>query len=141
MKETYTVPAHEKIISNSSIIIDQYHYWLLVVKKKLKKKIINKIFKYLDPNNLLNHNQPGFLTYHSCVHKLLSVAEKIYKTFNSNLLLKFKGVFLFLSEVFDRVQLDDLIYKLKHLGISGKFQKLILNLNFRLQIMVLNVQS
>ena len=57
---------------------------LPICSKIFEKVIFNLLFKYLDDNNLLTRNQSGFRPGHSCVHQLLSITHKIYKSFDAN---------------------------------------------------------
>ena len=58
------------------------------------------------------------------------------------LLLEVQGVFLDLSQAFDDIWLDGLIYKLKSLRISGNLLKLIQNyLDNQFQKVLLNGQT
>ena len=115
---------------------------LLPVCSKIFEKIIfNSLFKYLEDSNLLNGNQSGFRPGGCCIHQLLSMTHEIYKTFDANPSLENRGVFLDLSKAFDKVWHDDLMYKLKRLGIGGKYYRLIHSfLNDRHQRVVLNGQ-
>ena len=98
---------------------------LPVCSKIFEKVIFNSLFKYLEDNNLLNGNQSGFPPGDSCVHQLLSITHEIYKAFDANPSLEVRGVFLDLSKAFDKVWHDSLMYKLKCLGIFGKYYGLI----------------
>ena len=53
--------------------------------------IFNSLFKYLDANNLLTSNQPGFRPGDSCVHQLLSITREIYEVFDANPSLDVRG--------------------------------------------------
>ena len=68
------------------------HYCLFMVKK-FEKIIFNSLFKYLEDNNLLNGNQPGFCPGDSYVHQLLSITHEIYKAFDANSSLKLEEYF------------------------------------------------
>ena len=58
---------------------------LLPICSKIFEKIIfNSLFKYLEDNKLLNCNQSGSRPGDSCVHQLLSITHKIYKSFDAN---------------------------------------------------------
>ena len=59
------------------------------------------------------------------MHQFLSVTPEIYKVFDADPSLEVTGVFLDLSKAFDKVWLDGLMYKLKRLGICGKYYRLI----------------
>ena len=104
--------------------------------------IFNSLFKYLDNNNLLTSNQSAFRPGDSCAHQLLSVTNKIYKAFDVNPSLDVRGLFLDLSKAFDRVWHDDLMYKIKSLGICGNYYGLIHSfLSDRHQRVVISGQS
>ena len=139
-KKANIVPVHKK---NDKQLIKNYRpvSLLPVCSKIFEKVIFNSLFKYLEDNNLLNSNQSGFRPGVSCVHQLLSVTHEIYKTFDANPSLEVRGVFLDLSKAFDKVWHDGLMYKLKCLGICGKYYGLIHSfLNDRHQRVVLNGQ-
>ena len=116
---------------------------LLPICSKIFEKIIfNSLFEYLEDNKLLNCNQSGFRSGDSCVHQLLSITHEIYKSFDANPSLEVRGVFLDISKAFDRVWHDGLLYKLKLLGICGRYYNLIQSfLDNRHQKVVLNGQS
>ena len=116
---------------------------LLPISSKIFEKVIfNSLFKCLDDNNLLNSSQSGFRSCDSCVHHLLSITHRIYKTFDASLSLDVRGVFLNFSKVFDRVWHDGVMYKLKALGICGNYYGLIHSfLSDGHQRVVLNSQS
>ena len=96
----------------------------------------------MDDNYLLNSNQSGFYPGDSSVHQLLAIRNNICKAFETNPSREVRGVFLSLSKVFDRVWYAGLMYKLKQLGICGKYSGLIHSfLNNQYQKVVLNEQS
>ena len=84
--------------------------------------MFNSLFKYLENNNLLNPHQSGFRPGRSCIHQLLSITYDIYKSFDANPLLEVRGIFLDMSKTFYRVWHEDLLFKLKRLGLSGVTQ-------------------
>ena len=76
------------------------------------------------------------------MHQLLSITHEIYKSYDVNPSLEVRGVFLDISKVFDRVWYDGLLYKLKLLGICGRYFNLIQSfLDNRHQRVILNGQS
>ena len=93
--------------------------------------LFNVLFKYLENNNLLNPHQSGLWPYDSSVHQLLSIIYDIYKSFNPNPSLEVRGIFLDMSKVLDISSIEvsvwhgGLRFKLKRLGISGKYYGLI----------------
>ena len=104
--------------------------------------IFNSLFKYLKDNKLLNCNQSGFQSGDSCVHQFLPITYQIPKSSDANPSLEVRGFFLDISKAFDRVWYDSLLYKLKLLGICGRYYILIQSfLDSRHQRVVLNNQS
>ena len=57
--------------------------------------------------------------------RVLSIIHEIYKVLDANPSLEVRGVFLDLLKAFGKVWHDGLIYKLKRLGICGKYYWLI----------------
>ena len=53
------------------------------------------------------------------VNQLLSIAQKIYASFDCNPTLDVRAVFLDISKAFDRVWHEGLIYKIKCMGTAG----------------------
>ena len=140
MKKANILPVHKK---NDKQLNRNYRpVSLLPVCGKIFEKIIyNSLFRYLENNNLLNGNQLGFRPGDSCVQQLLSISHEIYKAFDANPSLEVRGVFLDLSKAFNKVWHGGLIYKLKRLGICGKYYGLIHSfINDRHQRVVLNGQ-
>ena len=74
---------------------------LPICSKIFEKTIFNSHSKYLEDNKLLNWNQSAFQLDDSCMHKLLSITQEIYKLLDANPLLEVRGVFLDISKVFD----------------------------------------
>ena len=59
------------------------------------------------------------------MYQLLSVTHEIYKPFDANPSLEVRGTFLDISRAFDQAWNDGLLYKLKLLGICGRYYNLI----------------
>ena len=140
-KKANIVPIHKK--GDKQLIQNYRPVSLLPIFGKIFEKIIfNSLFKYLENNNLLNPHQSGFRPGDSCVHQLLSITYDIYKSFDANPSLEVRGIFLDMSKAFDRVWHEGLLFKLKRLGLSGKYYGLIKSfLRNRHQRVVLNGQS
>ena len=76
------------------------------------------------------------------MHMLLTITQKIYKLFDANPLLQVRLAFLDISKAFDRVWHGRLLYKLKLLGIYGRYCNSIQSfLDNRHQTVVLYGQS
>ena len=76
------------------------------------------------------------------IHVCISFSREIYKSFDANPSLEVRGVFLDISKAFDRVWHDGFLYKLKFLGICGRYYNLIQSsLDIRNQRVFLNGQS
>ena len=58
----------------------------------------------------------------SCAYQLISITHDIYKAFDANRSLEVRGN---LSKAFDKVWHDGLLYKLRRIGICGKYFELI----------------
>ena len=115
---------------------------LLICSKIFEKIVFNSLFKYLEDNKLPNCNQSGFRPIDSCVHQLLSITHEISKSFDANPSLEVRRVFLDIFKAFDRVWHDGLLYKLKLLGVYGRYYNFIQSfLDNRYQGVVLNGQS
>ena len=115
---------------------------LPIYGKIFEKVIFNSLFKYLENNNLLNPHQSRFPPGDSYVHQLLSITYDIYKSFDANPSLEVRSTLLDMSKAFDRVWHESLLFKLKRLGLSGKYYRLTKSfLRNRHQRVVLNGQS
>ena len=105
--------------------------------KIFEKIILNKIYNFLLEEKLLNPNQSGFRPSDSCINQLQS--HEIFETFDCNLSLELRSVFLDISKAFDKVWREGLLYNLKSMGISGELYNLLENfLLGRFQRVVLN---
>ena len=80
---------------------------------------------FLEENNLLDSNQSDFWSNDSCESQFLSIVHDIYSSFNFHASLEVRSIFLDISEAFDRVWHEGLLYKIQSIGISGKPLKLI----------------
>ena len=112
-----------------------------ICEKIFEKNIFNDIFLFLKNNNLLTPKQSSFRINDSCVNELLSIFHSIYSDFDRNPTLEISGIFLDISNAFDKVWQEGLLYKLEALGILGNLLKLFQSfLSNRKQRVVLNDQ-
>ena len=68
-------------------------------------------------NDFISQNQSGFKSKECYIKQLFSVTHEIYKIFDGK--WEVKIVFLDISIAFDRFWHQDLVLKLKQIGISG----------------------
>ena len=95
------------------------------------------MFEFLIENNLISQHQSGFKPGDSCINQLLSITHEIHLSFDDG--FDDRNVFLDISNAFDKVWHDGLIFKLKQNGISGNLLNLLSNfLRNRKQRVVLN---
>ena len=78
---------------------------------------------FFTDNNLISPNQSGFRLGDSCVNQLIAITQEIYKSFDDG--LEVSGVFLDISNAFDKVWHKGLLLKLSLNGISGNLLKLL----------------
>ena len=140
-KKSNINPPHKK---NNKHLLNNYRpISLLPIFGKIFEKIIFKrIYDFLLKEKLLNPNQSGFRPSNSCINQLLAITHEIFEAFDCNPTFEVRSVFLDMSKAFNKVWHEDLLYKLKSMGISGEFYDLLVNyLSGRLQRVILNGQT
>ena len=139
-KRSNIIPVHKK---NDKQLVKNYRpiSLLPIFGKNFEKIIFNKIYYFLMEEKLLNPNQSGFRPSGSCINQLLAITHEIFEAFDCNPPLEVRSVFLDISNAFDKVWHEGLLYKLKSLGISGELYNLLGNyLSDRFQRNILNGQ-
>ena len=107
-----------KLISKPLKITDQFHFYQFLVKY-LKMFVFNSLFVFLHESNLLNENQSGFRPSDSCEYQLLPIVHNIYESSDCNPPHDVRGVFLDISNAFDRMCHKGVIYKITCIGVTG----------------------
>ena len=99
---------------------------LLPICSKIYEKILfDKIYVFLNDNNILSPNQSSFRPGDSTIDQLLAITTEIYDAFENY--EETRAVFLDISKTFDKVWHERLIFKLKTNGINGKLLNLLQN--------------
>ena len=97
------------------------------------------MFNFSSNNNLLSPYQSGFRPADSCINQILSINYEILSAFDMG--LEVRGIFLDISQAFDKVWHDGLIFKLHQNGICGEMINVLEDfLRERKQRVVLNGQ-
>ena len=86
--------------------------------KIFERVVFNRIYIFLLNERLLVPNQSGFRPWDICKNQLLAITYEIFESFDCNLSLEVRSVFLDISKVFDKVWHKGLLSKLKNLWVS-----------------------
>ena len=140
-KTSNVAPIHKKVCKQ--LLQNHHPVSLLPIRSKIfEKTIFNPMLDFLEENSLLCPHQSGFRSSDSCQSQLLSIPHDIYGSFDQSPSLEGRVYFLDISNIFDKVWHKGLIFKLKHIGISGNLLSFLKSfLNNRFQRVVLNGQS
>ena len=112
---------------------------LPICSKIFERIIYNNKYNHLIDSNLISQNQSGFKRGDSCINQLISITHDILDSLDEG--LEVRGVFLDISEAFNKIWHERLFYKLQQNGISGELLNILIDfLNNRKQRVVLNGQ-
>ncbi len=90
---------------------------LSVFSKILEKLMHQRLYSFLQLNNVIYESQYGFQKSKSTQHSLIEIVEKIRTCMENN--NYGCGIFIDLKKAFDTVNHDILLQKLEHYGIRG----------------------
>ena len=87
------------------------------IEKILEKLIYNRLYTFLNNNNIIYNLQFGFRQQYSTSHALINITENIRKPLDDRNVGC--GIFVDLQKAFDTVDHQMLSAKLNHYGIRG----------------------
>ena len=104
-------PVHEK--EDKNLLKNYKPFSLLPIFGKIFERVLFKdLFNYFHKNQLFTKCQSGFLPGDSCISHRLSIAHNINSFFDCDPTIDVRGVFLDISEAFDKVLNDGIILRL-----------------------------
>ena len=122
LKIAQIIPLYKK--GNVNYITNYRPISLLPTLSKVFERVIfNQLYTYLDHNNLLSEQQYGFCTNHSA--ELADIKLVDYIVHEIDRTLTHITIYIDLSKAFDTLNLDILLYKLHHHGITNISLKLL----------------
>ena len=94
-KKSNIIPAHKKKkkMRNEMLKIIAPFHCSLYYRKIFEKIIFNKMYTFLQNENLLNPNQSGFRPSDSCTNQLLSITHEFFQSFDATPSPEVRSVF------------------------------------------------
>ena len=107
-KKANVVPVHKKSTEQT---LENYRpvSLLPICGKAFECLNYNSLFEFFSANELMSSIQSDFKPGNSCINQLLSITHEIYKSFDDG--YEVRGVFFDILKAFDKVWLNELIYK------------------------------
>ena len=123
-KKANVVPIHKKEVKT---LIKNYRpiSLLSIFGKIIESVIYNSLFNYFMSNKLFTCFQSDFLPGESSSFQLLSIIHEIQAAFDNNPIADVRSVLLNISQAFDKVWHDGLIFKFKSRGDEGELLSLL----------------
>ena len=111
-KTANEVPVHKK---EDKCLVKNYHLISLlpIFGKIFERVTYSSPFNYFMSNKVFTPCQSGFVLGYSRIAQLLTIIHKIQTKFGVNPEVDVRGAFLDISNAFDKVWHDSLLYKLK----------------------------
>ena len=107
-----------KKAGNSNDVSNLRPVSLLPITSKLIEKIVhNRVYEFLENNNILDNRQGGFRPKHSTSNTTATFIDDIYNAFNNNNILIV--TYIDAMKAFDTVNHDILLKKAQKYGIKG----------------------
>ena len=110
---------------------------LPIYGKILEQLMFNKMFELFIETKRFSFSQSGFKLGDSCISQLLSITRGIYSSFDEG--LEVRSIFLDVTEAFDKVRHDGIIFKLTQNARSGNLLNHLCDfINERKQLAIIN---
>ena len=133
------VPVRRK--SDKQILKNNRPIFLLPICGEIfEPSIYDSLFEYFIYIDLISPNQSSFKPGDPCTNQLISIMHETCQSFDDG--FEVSGIFLDISEAFDKVWHNGFIYKLKQNGVAGDSLDTLTNFfKVRKQIVILNGQN